>query len=102
MANFYISGTWQTANRITDVMLHSAASDGGYTVGRKTSEQAVINLINQGNAVYTIMWNYNNGSWTIGARVIVVQEYGRNILRTNPNTTVRDNLDNLIRMEYFF
>lgn len=102
MAQFYISGIWQPNARITEVMLHPALQGGGVGRGTRTSEQAVINRINQRDVVHTITWNYTTREWNLGAQVTVVQEYGRNILRTVPNATVKDNLDNMIRMENFF
>lgn len=102
MATYYITGVWKNDDhRITHVMLHRLNDNGTWTRGAKTSEQDVIRLIDNDHNVSTRIWNYTNAVWAPGARVIVVNEFGRRILRTVPDARVTDNLDNSIRMEFF-
>ena len=103
MATFYVTGVWKTGDKITHVMLHSINANNTLNKGVKTAEQTVINQINRvgGDIVYTLTWNYTDASWTTGAQVLVVREGYGEILRTHRDKTVKNNLDNLIRMESF-
>ena len=98
-ADYLISGVWKDKDgRITNVMLHED-SENIFFKGKKTEVATVIGLIKRGKKVITITWNYP--SWYCGASVVIVNEFGREYLRTIPNATEKDNLDNSIRMEYF-
>ena len=68
--------------------------------GRKAAEAEVIRLIRGQQLVRTIRWNYAQAAWYIGARVNVAATPP--YLRTVPDATVTDNLDNLINMDGFF
>lgn len=104
MATLYISGVWKSADKITHVMLHSVGVNNILSRGTKTSEQSVIDRINKPGSVdivYTIMWNYTDCKWVTGSQVLVVREGYGEILRTHRDKTVKNNLDNLLRMENF-
>lgn len=45
--------------------------------------------------VHTLRWDYQKASWSIGPEVEVEHVNGIAYLRTNPNTTLQDNLNNL-------
>jgi hypothetical protein len=49
-----------------------------------------------------MVWNYLKAEWTEGAKVTLDKRDGREFLRSDPDTTVSDNLRNLIPMEKFF
>lgn len=94
-ADYLISNVKKDSNgNVTQVMLHS---DDGETVsksGVKTKDE-VIQLLKRGYSIYTIIWGYPK--WVKGAEVGYVRNSnGEEYLRTNRNSTDRDNLDNLI------
>jgi hypothetical protein len=95
MIDYFITGVWKDKNgNITDVFLHKNG-ESGFEKGIKAPEKSVIELINKGKSIKTLVWNYP--SWKQKAEVIVVQNY----LRTKPNSTEKDNLDNLIDMNAY-
>jgi len=95
MTDYFITGVWKDKNgNITDVYLHKNGEN-GFEKGIKTPENSVILLIKQGKSIKTLIWNYP--TWKQKAEIIVVQDY----LRTKPNGTEKDNLDNLIDMNAF-
>ena len=96
-ADFLISGIWQSDGRITHVALRPDNDD---TVGSATkrTEAYVIDLIKNKKTVKTIRWNYASAIWTEGALVTYEKVNGVEVLRTVPNTTKEDNLDNSFRM----
>ena len=95
MTDYFITGVWKDKNgNITDVILHENGKD-GFKKGIKKSERFVIQLINQGKSIKTLIWEYP--SWMEKAEIIVVEDY----LRTKPNSSQKDNLDNLINMNAF-
>ncbi|WP_348825506.1 DUF3892 domain-containing protein [Flavobacterium aestuarii] len=95
MTDYFITGVWKDANgNITDVFLHEN-SNNGFEKGIRSSEKSVIQLIKNGKTIKTLIWNYPN--WKQKAEVIVVQDY----LRTKPNDSEKDNLDNLIDMNAY-
>lgn len=99
MATYFISGVWKDIDkRITHVLLHET-NEGNYRPGTKKTEAAVIRLINLGNDVSTITWNYDQACWYVRMDVMVVTRFGLNYLRSHQNGTVNDNLDNLIDLE---
>lgn len=96
-ADYYISGVWKNnTGIITDVMLHSVDEDNSFNLGVKTSELNVITLLKSQKKIKTITWNYPD--WNIGATVIVVSIGSKEYLKTVPNATQKDNLDNSISM----
>lgn len=97
-ADYLISGVWKdTQKRITDVMLHSVNDGDTFNVGEKTAEAIAISLLKKGKTMRTVVWKYPN--WNIKTNVIVVDANGKDYLRSEPNTSVEDNLDNLISMK---
>ena len=103
MATLYITGVWKTGDKITHVMLHAVNPNIQTNKGEKTAEQSVVNRINKigGDTVFTLIWDYTNARWSTGAQVLVVKELYGEILRTHRDKTVKNNLDNLLRMENF-
>ena len=100
--NYFITGAWKTdAGIITDVFLHLNTPT-HFEAGKKTSEAAVIQLLKANKTVMTLKWNYQTSSWKRGAYVIVVKEGNKEFLRTVKDATVEDNLDNMIKMNFYF
>lgn len=98
LANYFISGVWKDNNEnITHVLLHTVNDDNSFQDGLKTAESTAINLLKQRNTIKTITWGYPE--WQIGASVTYVNNNNREYLRTVPNATQKDNLDNAINMK---
>ncbi len=101
-AQYFITGVWfQTEGNsiyISHVMLHPANSDENLNGGVKTSKDDVIAKIKSGLIIKTLRWDYVKRTWIRGA-VVHYETVGKNqYLRTVPDTTVSDNLDNMINM----
>jgi hypothetical protein len=97
-ADFLISGVWKDSDeRITHVMLHLVNTANTWTMGKKTSELDAISLLKQNKTMKTVIWEYPN--WSIKQSVTFVLRNGREYLRSGPNASIKDNLDNLISMK---
>ncbi|ALU28165.1 DUF3892 domain-containing protein [Myroides odoratimimus] len=97
-ANYLISGVWKDSNdNITHVMLHLVNDGDSWSMGEKTSEANAIALLKKGNIIKTIVWGYPG--WSIKSKVTYIQRAGKEYLRSEANTTTKDNLDNLISMK---
>lgn len=100
--NYFVTGVWKTDEGvITDAFLHLNTSS-GFNAGKKTSETSVIQLLKTNNTVMTLKWDYKNTSWKRGAYVTVVKEGNKEFLRSVKDSTVEDNLDNMIKMNGYF
>jgi hypothetical protein len=99
-ADYFISGVWKdTSGIITHVMLLSVNEENQYAKGVKASCTTVIRLLKIEKQIMTVTWGYPG--WKKGAIVTVVSENGKEYLRTVPNATEKDNLDNSIPMNDF-
>ena len=98
-ADYFISGVWKDNNdNVTHVLLHEVEDGNSFKSGLKTNETTAINLIKNNNVLYTITWGYPN--WQLGAELTYVQNnYNNEYLRTVPNASLKDNLDNSINMQ---
>ncbi|RRJ92871.1 DUF3892 domain-containing protein [Flavobacterium macacae] len=97
-ANYLISGVWKDSNdNITHVMLHLVNDGDSWSMGEKTSEANAIALLKKGNIIKTVVWGYPG--WSIKSKVTYIQRAGKEYLRSEANTTTKDNLDNLISMK---
>jgi len=76
------------------MLVHFRAS-GGWDKGQKVSEQQAITLLKNGNTLTTQRWDYQHARWVTGAEVGIEKVNNREILRTKPDASVMDNLDNL-------
>ncbi len=97
--NYFINGVWKDTNKVITHVSLCITHPGGFSGGIKTTETEVVRLIEAGNVVSTLVWNYPD--WVSGARVEVIQSNGRKFLRTVPNATSKDNLDNSLDMGGF-
>lgn len=101
MAQYRISGVWKTDNGvITHYALHKPSVD-GYFQAEKTTKDQVIRILGAGHTVKTWVWNYTKTDWVDGQAIHVVDSGSNRYLRTAPDGTIRDNLDNLINAEWF-
>ena len=101
--DYYITGVWKDSNkRVTDVMLHEVAENGGVRRGAKKSRAVVVDLIEKKHIIKTLVWDYSNTpNWRFGAVVGIDTVNSIKYLRTHPNSSGQDNIDNLIAMSYF-
>lgn len=96
-ADYFISGVWKDTNdNITHVLLHEVMDGDSFKNGLKTNETTAINLIKKNYVLFTITWAYPN--WQLGARLTYTQNNNNEYLRTVPNASLKDNLDNSIDM----
>lgn len=96
---FFISGVWRGVdNSISHVMLHEYDGN-SLGIGEKFDEKSIVNLIEKGIEVSTIIWNYGTGKWKVGEKVHL--EANNSFLKTNPNKRLIDNLGNMINMKNF-
>ncbi len=104
-ADYLVSGVWfkeiGNSKYVSHVMLHEDLGDTVRIPGVKRTKDEVINLIKSNKAVYTIKWNYDSANWSKGAQVGYERINGVDYLRTHPDASVTDNLDNLLRMVSF-
>lgn len=93
-ADYLISQVKRNSSGIViEVMLHEDNVESVSKIGVKTKDE-VINLLKKGKTVYTILWSYPK--WNKGAEVSYLKNSNGEYLRTNRNSTDKDNLDNLI------
>lgn len=99
-ADFFISGVWLSSDNtnVTDVLLHSVNNRLEFSKGIKTSEENVIDLLDDGKLIRTIAWNYVSASWKERVNVIVQQNGMTRSIRAFPDTLLLDNMLHLIRM----
>lgn len=93
-ADYLISHVSRDNNgNVIKVLLHIDNGDTVSVSGTKTKEE-VISLLKKGYTVKTVIWGYPK--WFVGSDVHYVSDRDGEYLRTNRNSTDRDNLDNLI------
>ena len=97
MANLYITAV-QYSNtphkHISFVCLHSVDANNNLVKGRHVSKDYVLGLLGT-NSIFTLRWNYTTAEWKTGALVESERTNGALYLRSDPNTTVEDNLSHL-------
>jgi hypothetical protein len=101
VADFFITGVWKDSQkRITDVMLHAVNEDGSFKArGSKTNKVGVIALLKNKKVIMTLTWDYPG--WNQGAYVTYENIGGQEFLRTAPNSSLKDNLDNSFPFDLF-
>lgn len=93
-ADYLISHTNRDLKgNVIKVLLHR---DMGETVtsGNIRTKDEVIDLLKDGYVIETTLWGYPK--WQRGAKVHYVKDGSNEYLRTDRNSTDKDNLDNLI------
>jgi hypothetical protein len=104
MADYVISGVWKDVNDvITHYAIHRRTGINGNYIEKpqKYSKAQAIALVgNAQNSVFTVIWNYQTALWYTGALIQVVGSGSNSYLRTNADSTVKDNLDNLINYNW--
>lgn len=101
MSKFYVTAIREGINpsSITHVLVHSPLSPGRLSKGRILTKNEVISLINLGNTYSTATYNYLHGSWYEGANIGTVRVGYNTYLRTDRDSTARDNLGNLLLID---
>jgi hypothetical protein len=95
-ADYLISQVKRNSSGVViEVMLHEDNGDSITKIGIKTKDE-VVNLLKKRKTVYTILWGYPK--WNKGAEVSYLSNSNGEYLRTNRNSTDKDNLDNLISL----
>ncbi|MCW3074263.1 MAG: hypothetical protein JWP69_1332 [Flaviaesturariibacter sp.] len=100
-ADYIITGVWYADGHISHVFLHPDNGEKHMTTGSKKTRQQVINLLKAGHTVMTGKWAYVSHEWTRGVQV---DHYTRNnveYLRTHPDETKSDNLENMLPLSEF-
>lgn len=93
-ADYLLSHVRRDSNgNVTSVLMHEDTGKSVLSRGIKTKNE-VIALIKSGYTFKTILWGYPN--WIKGADVHIVKISNEEYIRTDPNKTGKDNLDNLI------
>lgn len=101
MSNFYVTAVKYSSDPafISHVLVHSPTDAGRFSKGIITSKVDVISQMGKGHTFKTAMYNYSKGHWVNGADIGVVQINNRQYLRTDPDSTSRDNLGNLLLID---
>jgi len=99
MVEFYISAISHFNGHISSVLVHTGVAGNRLSKGLVVDKSTVIQRINQGQTFKTVTYNYTQGEWRAGAKVTVVNIGGNLFLRTMPDSTLRDNLGNLLLID---
>ncbi len=107
MANYYVSGVVfseeATAKKISHVSLHTCAEDIAVSKGILVAESEILRMIkDESHVIKTMRWDYENGVWEEGAKIIVDDSSGEEKLRCLKNATVMDCLENLIDLRTLY
>lgn len=101
MSTFYITAVRYSSTNpkhITHVLVHTSTNNNRLNKGQeKTKDQVIADLKN--NTYRTAIYNYTNGFWGAGAQVSTVELSNVIYLRTQPDSTERDNLGNLLHID---
>lgn len=102
MSKFYITAIRTRSGNpsfITDVLVHTPVSPGRLSKGRVCTKDEVISSLSLGHTFATATYSYNDGSWLNGANVGIVRSGSVAYLRTDRDSTARDNLGNLLLID---
>mgnify|MGYP003687150925 CR=1 FL=1 len=95
-ADYYISkiSLNDFTGNIERVALHE--NNGSRNPGPETirAREFIVDLIKRGNEVWTILKD-NSGFWVLGEKVIIIKVNHIDYIKTEPNETEGDNLENL-------
>lgn len=101
MAEYKISGIWKNDNSVITHYAFHTVTQNGHTRAKKTSKVDAIALLEtNANSAVTWLWNYRESTWNIGEKVHVVKGSNGKFLRTNPDSTLTDNLGHLIDFDW--
>ncbi|SDF61846.1 DUF3892 domain-containing protein [Chitinophaga filiformis] len=100
MSTYYITAIRKSNNdsHITHVLVHSPTDRGRLSKGAVHTKADIITHMKQ-HSFKTAIYNYTNGDWNEGADVGVVRVGSIDYLRTDRDSTARDNLGNLLLID---
>jgi hypothetical protein len=105
MAVYRITGIWEDSSGvITHYAIHEMIDlqKDIATMYKKTSKADAIKLVKKDeNTVTTWLWSYTACKWKIGEHVRVVGSGSDKYLRTDPDSSLTDNLNHLINYKWF-
>lgn len=99
---YYLTAVKYSSNgsNITHGLLHSPAIDNGrLQKGTIKTKVEIMTLIRNGNSIITAVFNYGDSLWKIGAEIGISRNGSTVYLRTNADSTVIDNLGNLLLID---
>lgn len=101
MSLFYITAIRYSSDPafISHVLVHSPSAAGRMQKGIITSKADVIAQLRNGHTFKTAVYNYTTGKWHNGAEIGTVQVDSTIFLRTDRDSTSKDNLGNLLHID---
>ena len=98
MAHYYISGVYKNEkDDVTHVLLHLDAGHHKFYNGIKETAKTVMEMLDSGDTIQVISWNYSSAHWYVQDFVKVVNGK-KKYLRSHKNGVITDNLDNLVNL----
>lgn len=80
-----------TGTHIDKVIQHNVSDENNFGDGYERTRPQVIESL-KSSVCYTI---FDQNGWQLGSKVHHVKGHSRDYISTNPNETIKDNLDNL-------
>lgn len=101
MSLFYVTAIRYSSDPafISHVLVHSPSGPGRMYKGIITSKADLIAQISRGHTFKTAVYNYSQGNWSNGADIGTVRIGTTTYLRTDRDSTSRDNLGNLLHID---
>lgn len=99
-ADYAITGIMYSDNHISHVWICIDQGNNITLPSVKTKDE-VISLLKAGKTVITAKWDYFSATWEKGAPVSYEKREGIEYLRTHPDYTKTDNLENMLRYSHF-
>lgn len=99
--DYIITAIKHNNGHISHVWICRDQGEDDMAIGSMMTKNYMINLLKAGSVVYTAKWAYNAPKWKIGARVSYETQNGIEYLRTHPDETTTDNLENMIDLRSF-
>lgn len=100
-SDYIITGVKYSNGHISHVWISVDNGEEDMNPGQMVTKNRVISLIKQGYNVHTGKWNYHTLHWIIGAPVSYFKRDGEEYLRTHPDYTDTDNLENMLPLHFF-
>lgn len=100
MANYYITAVGKSNNdsHISHALVHAPTERGRLSKGTVYSKAQIIGFMSN-HTFQTVTYDYSDGCWRIGADVGKIRVAGVDYLRTDRDSTARDNLGNLLLID---
>lgn len=100
LSAYFISGVWYDQGMVSHYALHLFHNP-GISVGKKHTKDEVIAIVeNSGLPVYVCGWDYKEGRFKTGERVICYNGQNGKFLWTESKNESRKNLQHLIKYNW--